>query len=239
MAACMIRTDQAELVVCGGADAPINRVSFASFDQAGLSSRRNDQPGKASRPFDRDCDSGVISEGAGIVFLENYAHAEARNAKPYLEIVGMGSHADMPGGASMSGLARAMELALANAGMSTTDVDFICAHGPGHPVIDLAETQVIKSVFGSDAYRVPVTSIKGNTGNPLAAAGPMQIIACALCLQSGLIHPIANHENPGIGCDLDYVAGRPRLTHPRVGMINAHGMGGGNSCMIVRKVDFQ
>jgi len=237
MAADIIRTDQAELVVSGGADAPINRVSFASFDQAGLSSRRNDAPEKASRPFDRDCDSGVISEGAGIVFLENYAHAEARKATPYLEILGMGSHADPPETQPMSGLATAMELALANAGLSTRDIDFICAHGPGHPVIDLAETNVIKSVFGRDARRIPVTSIKGNTGNPLAAAGPMQLIACALCLQTGFVHPIANHENPRQGCDLDYVAGHPRQINPKVALINAHGMGGGNSCMVVRKVE--
>ncbi len=237
MAAGMIRTDQAELVVSGGADSPLNRVTFASFDQAGMTSRRNEQPEKASRPFDRDCDSGVISEGAAMVFLENHSHAEARGATAYLEIIGMGSHADTPGGMPMSGLARAMTLALANAGIAPVDVDFICAHGPGHPVIDLAETNVIKSVFGANARRIPVTSIKGSTGNPLAAAGPMQIIACAMCLQSGMIHPIANHENPAAGCDLDYVAGRPRLTHPRVALINAHGMGGGNSCMVVRKVE--
>ncbi|MBT3194308.1 MAG: beta-ketoacyl-[acyl-carrier-protein] synthase family protein [Verrucomicrobia bacterium] len=228
---------KADLVITGGADAPITKLSFACFDRAGLASARNDDPARASRPFDRDCDSGVISEGAGILFIENYEQAVARGANIYMEILGYASHADPGLDRPMLGLQDSMEIALANAHKRPVDIDYICAHGPSHPVIDRAETDMIKAVFGADAYRVPVTSVKGNIGNPLAAAGPIQLASCALALQSGIIPPIANHENPAEGCDLDYVSGTGRTTHPRTALINAHGLGGGNTSLVVQRID--
>jgi len=171
------------------------------------------------------------------VFLENYESAMARGATIYMEILGYSSHADSGNDQPLSGMVSSMELALANANKRPADIDYICAHGPGHPDIDRAETEMVKSVFGSVAYRVPVTSVKGNVGNPLAAAGPMQLVSCALSLQTGIIPPIANHVNPAPGCDLDYVAGTYRTTYPRTVLINAHGLGGGNTSMVVQRVD--
>jgi 3-oxoacyl-[acyl-carrier-protein] synthase II len=228
---------RADIVLTGGADAPITKLSFACFDRAGLASARNDAPARASRPFDRDSDSGVISEGAAILFIENYEQAIARGANIYMEILGYASHADPNPDSPMLGMVESMELALANAHKRPADIDYICAHGPSHPMIDRAETDVIKEVFGDAAYRVPVTSVKGNIGNPLAAAGPIQLVSCAMALQSGIIPPIANHEVPADGCDLDYVAGSFRSTNPRTVLINAHGLGGGNTSMVVQRID--
>ena len=236
-AADVVLSGKSDLVITGGADAPITKLSFACFDRAGLASCRNDEPEKAARPFDRDCDSGVISEGAAIIFLENYEQAMARGATIYLEILGYGSSADPSPEEPMAGMVDSMEIALANAHKRAADMDYICAHGPGHPVIDRAETDMIKQVFGDMAYRVPVTSVKGNVGNPLAAAGPMQLVSAALALQSGVIPPIANHENPAPGCDLDYVSGSCRKTAPKTVLINTHGLGGGNTSMVVQSVD--
>jgi 3-oxoacyl-[acyl-carrier-protein] synthase II len=236
-AADIVFSQKADVTVTGGADAPITKLSFACFDRAGLASQRNDEPEKASRPFDRDCDSGVISEGSAILFLENYQFAAARGGRMYMEILGYGSCADPSPGAYLEGMIESMELALANARKRPVDIDYICAHGPGHPVIDAAETKMIKAVFGPDAYRVPVTSVKGNIGNPLAAAGPMQLVSCALSLESGKIPPIANHENSAPECDLDYVAGNCRAIHPKTVLINTHGLGGGNTSMVVQRVD--
>ena len=236
-AADVVFSGKADVVITGGADAPITKLSFACFDRSGLSSARNDDPEKAARPFDRDCDSGVIAEGSAILFLENYEQALARGATIYLEILGYASSADPSGDAPISGMVDSMEIALANAHKRAADIDYICAHGPGHPMIDRAETDMIKEVFGDAAYRVPVSSIKGNVGNPLAAAGPMQLVSCALALQAGIIPPIANHENPAPGCDLDYVSGNCRKTNPKTALINTHGLGGGNTSMVVQRVD--
>jgi 3-oxoacyl-(acyl-carrier-protein) synthase len=236
VAADLIRGGRTDIVIAGGADAPITSLAFACFDRSGLASCRNDDPEHASRPFDRDCDSGVISEGAAILVLENYEHALARGAHIYLEITGYAANSDGDDDRPLCGLARAIEMALANANHRAEDIDAICAHGPGHPVIDRAETEQIKLAFGGHAYRIPVTSVKGNVGNPLAAAGPMQLVTCGLALTHGQIPPIANHEHPAPGCDLDYVAGEPRAYPARTILINAHGMGGGNGCMVVEKV---
>ncbi len=237
-AAEVIRGGRADIVITGGADAPITKLAFACFDRSGLASCRNDDPEHASRPFDRDCDSGVISEGAVVFVLENCEHALARGARVYLEITGYGSSMDPDGLAPMSGLAPAIQMALANANRRPQDIDYISAHGPGHPVMDRAETDVIKRVFGDHAYRRPVTSVKGNVGNPLAAGGPMQLVASGLSMCAGLIPPIANHEHAAAGCDLDYVAGGAREFPARRILINSHGLGGGNGSMVVEKVEF-
>ena len=235
-AAAMIRQGEADLAVAGGTDATITPLSMASFSAAGLSSTRNSDPQHASRPFDSLRDSGVISEGAGMVILENYETAIARGVTPYLEIIGYGTQGDNYASDELFGLGQTMRLALDSAGKSPEDIDYICAYGPGHPALDIVETDMIKRVFARRAYGVPISSIKGVTGNALSAAGPHQLITCALCFKHGIIPPTANYEVPDPRCDLDYVPGRFRPRRINTALINVRGLGGGNSSMVVQRV---
>jgi 3-oxoacyl-[acyl-carrier-protein] synthase II len=235
-AAASIRNGDSEIAIAGGSDAPITPLAMASFATAGLSSSRNDNPERASRPFDRDRDSGVISEGAGVLVLESLEHALGRGAKPYFEITGYGVQTDadptMPG----SGLGSTMTAALLNANHDPSAIDYICAYGTGHPVFDKVELAMIKRAFGRRAQTIPISSIKGVTGNPLAAAGPLQLIAAGLCFQKNLIPPTANCENLDSDCDLDIVRGRARRARLDRILLNVRGLGGGNSSMIVERV---
>ncbi len=233
----VIRLGEADVAIAGGCDALISPLPFACLDKAGLCSRRNDDPEHASRPFDKDCDSGVISEGTGVIVLESLEHALARGTRTYCEILGFGRRGDPELQDPGSGMGDAIEIALANAGRRPEDIGFICAHGPGHPVIDRVETEAIKRVFGHSAYRIPVTSIKGVMGNPVSAAGPLQLIATACVMESGEIPPTANLDNPAPGCDLDYVAREPRLARIECALINVHGLGGGNDCIVVERME--
>ena len=235
-AASLIRAGQAEVAIAGGSDAPITPIAMASFAAADLSSCRNDDPGKASRPFDIDRDSGVISEGAGMFVLENLETARARGARPYLEITGYAKQRDRDPTNPGSGLEESMRMALANAGRTIDDVDYISAYGPGHPVLDAIEVAVIKRVFGQEAYEVPVSSIKAVTGNALAAGGPLQLIACALTIRDRVIAPTANYESADPDCDLDFVPNRARRSDVRCALINVRGLGGGASTMVVNRV---
>jgi len=235
-AASLIRAGQAEVAIAGGSDAPITPIAMASFAAADLSSCRNDDPGKASRPFDMDRDSGVISEGAGMFVLENLETARARGARPYLEITGYAKQRDRDPTNPGSGLEESMRMALANAGRTIDDVDYISAYGPGHPVLDAIEVAVIKRVFGQEAYEVPVSSIKAVTGNALAAGGPLQLIACALTIRDRVIAPTANYENADPDCDLDFVPNRARRSNVQCALINVRGLGGGASTMVVQRV---
>lgn len=234
-ATAMIASGEADFAVAGGTDATITPLSMASFTTAGLSSMRNTDPQHASRPFDRERDSGVISEGAGIVILEEYSSAIARGASPYLEIAGYGTQGDDYVSNELFGLANTMRSALSAAGKTAEEIDYICAYGPGHPVLDIVETDMVKRVFGRRAYAIPMSSIKGVTGNPLAAAGPLQLIACGLVLKHGIIPPTANYTVPDPRCDLDYV---PRFRKRRINtaLINVRGLGGGNSSLVVQRV---
>ncbi len=232
----LIRSEKADIAIAGGTDAPISPVPFAILSAAGLASARNDEPGRASRPFDQDRDTGVISEGAGVVILENLEHALARGAQPYMELTGYGVQVDDDPETPGSGLKCTMRAALANAGQAVSAVDYVCAHGPSHPVLDRVETAMIKEVFGRRAYSIPVSSIKGVLGNPLAAAGPIQVIACALAFRNGLVPPTANLETADPECDLDYVPGQARRARLQCAIVNAHGIGGGNSSMVLQKV---
>ncbi len=234
-----IRAGRADIAIAGGADAPITPLCFASFAAAGLVSTRNQQPQKASRPFDLDRDSGVISEGAGVLVLENLEHALSRGAEPYLEIAGYGMNADADPEKPGAGLGETMRLALANSGRRTENIDYINAHGPGHPVLDRIETEMIKQVFGPRAYSIPVSSIKGVTGNPLAAAGPHQLIACSLAFRHELIPPTANCEKADPDCDLDYVPRKARAMRMKTALINSHGLGGRNCSLVVERVDLK
>src|SRR5205823_6738748 len=202
VAAAMIRSGEADVAIAGGADAPITPLAMASFIASGLSSRRNSEPETASRPFDLSRDSGVISEGAGIVILENLERAEARGRTPYLEINGYGTQRDLDENKPASGLEFSMGLALANAGYAPAEIDYISAYGPGHPLLDAIEVEIIKRVFGRRAYLLPVSSIKGVTGNALAAGGPFQVIACALAVRDQLLPLTANYKIADLACDL-------------------------------------
>jgi 3-oxoacyl-[acyl-carrier-protein] synthase II len=235
-AAAMIRHGEADVAVAGGTDATITPLSMASFAAAGLSSTRNIDPERASRPFDLLRDSGVISEGAGMLFLENYETAIARGAVPYLEITGYGTQGDNYASDELFGLGQTMRAALDSAGRTPEEIDYICAYGPGHPALDVVETDMIKRVFGQRAYGIPISSIKGVTGNALSAAGPHQIITCALCFRHGMIPPTANYEVADPRCDLDYVPGRSRARKINTALINVRGLGGGNSSMVVERV---
>ena len=234
IAATMIESGAAELAIAGGADAPITKHTFAAFIATGMSSCRNGEPERASRPFDLERDSGVISEGAGMFVLEDLERAEARGARPYLEINGYARQRDDIPENPGSGLLGSMRLALANSGRSIDAIDYICAYGPGHPVLDAAEVRYIKEVFGERAYSMPISSIKGVTGNPLAAGGPLQVAACALSLRDQIIPPTANYELPDPDCDLDFVP-RPRKAKLDSILLNVRGLGGSASSLVVSR----
>jgi len=234
IAANMIESGAAELAIAGGADAPITKHTFAAFIATGMSSCRNGEPERASRPFDLERDSGVISEGAGMFVLEDLERAEARGARPYLEINGYARQRDDIPENPGSGLLGSMRLALANSSRSIDAIDYICAYGPGHPVLDAAEVRYIKEVFGERAYSMPISSIKGVTGNPLAAGGPLQVAACALSLRDQIIPPTANYELPDPDCDLDFVP-RPRKAKLDSILLNVRGLGGSASSLVVSR----
>ncbi len=234
IAATMIESGAAELAIAGGADAPITKHTFAAFIATGMSSCRNGEPERASRPFDLERDSGVISEGAGMFVLEDLERAEARGARSYLEINGYARQRDDIPENPGSGLLGSMRLALANSSRSIDAIDYICAYGPGHPVLDAAEVRYIKEVFGERAYSMPISSIKGVTGNPLAAGGPLQVAACALSLRDQIIPPTANYELPDPDCDLDFVP-RPRKAKLDSILLNVRGLGGSASSLVVSR----
>lgn len=236
-AASMVRCGDADIAIAGGTDAPITPLVMASFIASGLSSARNDEPEKASRPFDIDRDSGVISEGAGILVLENLERAEARGAHPYLEIASYGKQRDRDHERPASGLEDSMRMALGNAGWTLNDVDFISAYGPGHPILDAAEIAVVKKFFGARADWVPVNSIKGVTGNALAAGGPFQLIASALSFRDQTIAPTTNCDVLDPACDMDIVRQKPRRVQLDRIIINVRGLGGGANTMAVNRVN--
>jgi 3-oxoacyl-[acyl-carrier-protein] synthase II len=234
-ASAMIMRGEAELAIAGGADAPVTPLAMASFAASGMSSFRNAEPKTASRPFDLTRDSGVISEGAGIFVLENGESAEARGAQPYCEILGFNTQRDFSPQEPASGLEQSMRLALSNANCAPQDIDYISAYGPGHPFLDAAEVAIIKRVFGKHAYAIAISSIKGVTGNPLAAAGPFQIAATALSFRHQLIPPTANYETPDPTCDLDVVPNRARRAKLDRALINVRGLGGSASTMALQR----
>jgi 3-oxoacyl-[acyl-carrier-protein] synthase II len=234
-AVAMIRNGEADVAIAGGTDAPITPLSMASFATARLSSTNNSDPAHASRPFDRLRDSGVISEGAGMVLLEEYESAVARGATPYMEICGYATQGDDFASGEVFGLAQTMRNAISSADKRPEEIDYICAYAPSHPALDIVENDMIKNVFGRGAYSIPVSSIKGVTGNPLSAAGPLQLITCGLTFKHDVIPPTANFEVPDPRCDLDYVPNRSRKRRINTALINVRGLGGGNSSMVVQR----
>jgi 3-oxoacyl-[acyl-carrier-protein] synthase II len=232
----MIRLGESDIVLVGGSDSSITRYVFEGIGQSGMLSSRNDHPEHASRPFDQRRDGGIIAEAAGMIVMESLEHALARGATIYAEITGYGSISDAATAQDGSGLEASMQKAIANAGLRAKDIDTISAHGPSDIHLDKIETSMIKQVFGNRAYDIPVTSIKGTTGNPFGAAGVLQIITSILSMQHGLIPPIANYEHPDPACSLDFVATAPRAGKFRRILINSHGVGRVNSSLVIEKV---
>lgn len=234
-----LRAGRADVMLGGGVDAAITPLALAGFGAMRALSTRNDEPQRASRPFDRDRDGFVIGEGAGVVVLETLEHARARGARIYAEVAGYGSSADAyhmtapdPSG---SGVERAMRLAMAEAGITPADVDYINAHATSTPIGDRAETAAIKKVFGEGAAKVAVSSTKSMTGHTLGAAGALESIVCILAVQNQVAPPTINYETPDPECDLDYVPNQARPLAIRYAMNNAFGFGGHNSILVFKR----
>ncbi len=231
----MIRSGRRDVTVAGGADAPLSPVMSTVIAAAGMTSRRTDGA-VAGRPFDREREGGVLGEGAGIVVLEELETAQARGAKIYAEIVASSSCPDQDRTQPSSGLELTMREAMQSAGRLSSDIDFVSAWGCGDPYIDIFETNAIKAAMGDSAYRVAVGSIKGGIGIPLGAAGALQLITTALSHRHGLLLPTVNHQRSDLDCDLDYVGERPRRMRLRHSLLNAHGMSGGNTTLLLATV---
>jgi 3-oxoacyl-[acyl-carrier-protein] synthase II len=237
----IIRTGRADVVIVGGSEAPITPLSVAGFASMKALSTRNDDPARASRPFDATRDGFVIAEGAGVLVIEEKEHARARGARIYCEVAGYGFTDDAyhmtapdPDG---TGAAEAMRLALHDACVTPDDIDYINAHGTSTPYNDRIETLAIKKVFGDRAYAIAVSSTKSMTGHTLGAAGAIEAIATALTIRHGVIPPTINLEEPDPECDLDYVSEGARARSVRAALSNSLGFGGHNACIVLRQVD--
>jgi 3-oxoacyl-(acyl-carrier-protein) synthase len=234
-AADLIRSGRTDIAITGGTDAPITEFTMSSLAAAGMVVKYEGDPLQSSRPFDVNRTSGILSEGSGMLILENYDHALSRGIQPYAEITGYGNAMDRPNEIPGTGLERSMQKAMDNAGLRIQDVDYISAHGPGDRLLDVSEVDAIKQVFGERAYQFPVSSIKGVLGNPFAAAGPLQVISCAQAFRTNFIPPTANHTEPDPKCDLDFVSDLARKSELRTVLVNSHGMGGGNSTLVLER----
>ncbi len=236
----VIQRGDADVMIAGGSEAPMTNMSFAGFTQAGALSR-NEDPKKASRPFDKNRDGFVMGEGAGILILESLENAQKRGAKIYAELSGYGATADAyhvtapaPEG---EGAARAMQQAVNDAGVDVTSVDYINAHGTSTEYNDMYETTAVKSVFGDHAYNLAMSSTKSMTGHLLGAAGGLEAIATVLAIKHNLMPPTVNYETPDENCDLDYVPNEAREKEIRVAMSNSLGFGGHNACLLFKKYE--
>jgi 3-oxoacyl-[acyl-carrier-protein] synthase II len=239
---CNIIAGRSDVVITGGSEAALTPVGLASFCAAKSLSTRNDNPATASRPFDKDRDGFVLSEGAAVLVLEELDHAKKRGAHIYAELLGYsatddGYHitAPLPDGA---GAATAMQLALADAGVEKEKVDYINAHGTGTELNDIAETSAIRAVFGDHAYKLLISSTKGSLGHLLGASGAVELIVCIKAIEESVIPPTVNLENPDERCDLkmDFVPLQARKVAVSVAMSNSFGFGGHNACLVVGKV---
>src|SRR5918999_6186386 len=238
----LIRRCDADVMIAGGAEAGIGEIPMAAFAaMRALSARRNDEPEKASRPFDAQRDGFVMADGAGIVVLEALEHAQARGARIHAEVIGYAATDDAshitlpaPGG---RGAVQSMRLAIEDAGITLDEVDYINAHGTSTPPNDRSETAAIKTLFAERAYQVPVSSTKSMTGHLLGAGGGVEAIACIRALEEGLLPPTINQEHPDPECDLDYVPNTARPADIRTAMSNSFGFGGHNATLVFRRWD--
>jgi 3-oxoacyl-[acyl-carrier-protein] synthase II len=240
-AAEMIRRGTTEVMVCGGSEAAIARVSLAAFHNMGAVSTRNDDPHGASRPFDADRDGFVMGEGAAVVVLESLGHARSRGARIYCELAGYGATTDAYHIAAPDengqGAADAMTLALRDASFAPEWVDYVNAHGTSTRLNDAIETRAIRAVFGQHADSLAVSSTKSMTGHLIGAAGAIESIACVKAIETGWVHPTANYETPDPECDLDYVPNEARHLEPAVALTNSFGFGGHNACLVYRTAE--
>jgi 3-oxoacyl-[acyl-carrier-protein] synthase II len=239
-AAEIIRRDDADVMLAGGAEAAITEFTVAAFANARALSRRNDEPERACRPFDSDRDGFVMAEGGAALVLEELEHARARGAKIYAEIIGYGMSADAfhitlpkPGG---MGAARAMQRGLATAGLEPGDIDYINAHGTSTDANDITETLAIKHTFGDAARDLAISSTKSMTGHLLGGAGAMESMVSVLAIRDGVVPPTINLDNPDPECDLDYVPHKARQMDVRTVMTNSFGFGGHNVALVYAKL---
>ena len=234
----LIQRDDADVMIAGGAEAAITPLGVAGFASAKALSFRNDDPTKASRPFDKDRDGFVLGEGAGVVVLEELEHARARGARIYAEVIGYAMNSDAyhitAPPEEGEGAVRCMEMALKDAGVAKTDIGYINAHGTS-TMADAIETKAIKHVFGEQAYRIPVSSTKSMTGHLLGAAGGIEAVFSILALHHGILPPTINLDHPDPACDLDYVPNTARPVQTQVVLSNSFGFGGVNACLLFRR----
>jgi 3-oxoacyl-[acyl-carrier-protein] synthase II len=235
----LIQKGYAQAMLCGGAEAAVTPLSVAGFASARTLSRRNDEPAKACRPFDRDRDGFVMGEGSGILLLEELEHAKSRGAKIYAEIVGYGATCDayhmtspVPGG---EGAARAMQLAMKDANLSPAQVSYVNAHGTSTAANDVTETAAIKKALGESAYKVAISSTKSMTGHLLGGSGGIEAVATVLAIANDQIPPTINLDNPDPECDLDYVPHHSRAQKVDIALSNSFGFGGHNVTLAFKK----
>ncbi|MFD2333125.1 beta-ketoacyl-ACP synthase II [Cohnella sp. GCM10020058] len=235
----LIQRGDADVMICGGAEATIRPIAVAGFSNMRAMSTRNEEPQKASRPFDTDRDGFVMGEGAGVLILESLEHATARGAHIYAEVIGYGMSGDAhhmtepdPDGA-----ARCMARAIKDAGIAPEEIGYINAHGTSTPVGDKSETEAIKRTFGEHAKKLAVSSTKSMTGHMLGAAGGVEAVIVGLALQNGVLPPTINLDNQDPECDLDCVPNEPRQADVKVALSNSFGFGGHNATVILRKYE--
>ncbi len=237
----LIRRGVAKVMICGGADATVSILGMAGFDRLGALSHNNALPSTSPRPFDKNRDGIVMGEGACVLVLEELEFAKARGARILAEVLGYGQTTDAyhvvapaEGGA---GAVRAMQRALAQAGLRPEQVDYINAHGTATPLNDIAETQAVKTVFGDYAYKIPMSSTKSMTGHMMGATGALEAAVCIYAIQHGIVPPTINLTEPDPQCDLDYVPGEARVHRVNFAMNNSFGFGGHNSVLIFGRYD--
>lgn len=237
----IIQRGEAEVMIAGGTEASITPLALAGFSSLHALSTRNEEPSRASRPFDKNRDGFVMGEGAGVLILESLEHAQQRGATIYAEMVGYGMTSDAyhitSPGPEGEGAARAMKRALSDAGLASEEIDYINAHGTSTELNDINETKAIKSVFGEHAYKLAVSSTKSMTGHLLGAAGGVEAIACVLALKDQVIPPTINYEEPDPECDLDYVPNEARKASIQTALSNSLGFGGHNATIVFRAYD--
>jgi 3-oxoacyl-[acyl-carrier-protein] synthase II len=237
----IIQRGDADVMICGGAESAITPMAVAGFASMRALSTRNDDPARASRPFERDRDGFIIGEGAGMMILEELEFARARGAKVYAELVGYGMtgdafHITMPD-ETASGAVRVMQKAIADAGISPEEVGYINAHGTSTPYNDKFETLAIKKTFGEHAYRLAVSSTKSMTGHLLGAAGGIEAVFSVLAIHEGRLPPTINYVNPDPDCDLDYVPNEPREARVDYALSNSFGFGGTNAALLFKRFE--
>jgi len=233
----LIRDNKVDVIISGGSEAAITPVGLAGFCSMKALSTRNDDPEHASRPFDKDRDGFIMSEGAGILVIEELEHARSRGARIFAELAGYGATDDAyhitapdPSGEAPAG---SMKMAINDAGLSPEDIDYVNAHGTSTPLNDKSETLAIKKAFGEHARKLAVSSTKSMLGHMLGAAGAVEIIASVLCMNKGMVHATVNYQTPDPDCDLDYVPNNPREMEVNSLISNSLGFGGHNATLVV------